>query len=66
MISKERKAANEVGEVVLIGDVKGKQCIIGRFFEFMKEEGHLDQNGKVSDPLNNRRNTAAVVSCKGC
>ena len=28
MISKERKAANEVGEVVLIGDVKGKQCII--------------------------------------
>ena len=27
-ISKERKAANEVGEVVLIGDVKGKQCII--------------------------------------
>ena len=28
MISKERKAANEVGEVVLIGDVSGKQCII--------------------------------------
>lgn len=28
MISKERKAANEVGEVILIGDVKGKQCII--------------------------------------
>ncbi len=28
MISKERKAANEVGEVVLIGDVRGKQCII--------------------------------------
>ena len=24
MISKERKAANEVGEVILIGDVKGK------------------------------------------
>lgn len=28
MISKERKAANEVGEVILIGDVKGKQCIM--------------------------------------
>ena len=28
MISKERKAAGEVGEVILIGDVKGKQCII--------------------------------------
>jgi len=28
MISKERKAANEVGEVILIGDVQGKQCII--------------------------------------
>lgn len=28
MISKERKAVNEVGEVILIGDVTGKQCII--------------------------------------
>ena len=27
-MSKERKAANEVGEVILIGDVKGKQCIL--------------------------------------
>lgn len=27
-ISKERKAANEVGKTVLIGDVQGKQCII--------------------------------------
>ena len=27
-MSKERKAANEVGEVILIGDVRGKQCII--------------------------------------
>ena len=27
-ISKERKAANEVGEVILIGDVKGKVAVL--------------------------------------